>query len=287
MWAISTTTVSTCGLEGPAGEPILDFTYDDDWYPITDGLGFSLVLVNEDTTNAALSLKESWRPSGVAEGSPGSDKPSTPVFPPILINELLTHTDVPQIDAIELINPTDADVDLGGWFLSDDRNAPKKFRIPDGRTIPRSGLIVFDERDFNATPGTGTSFSFSSKGDQAFLFSGDGTNLTGYFDGEDFGAAANGVPFGRYTNSVGEVHFVAQAALTLGLPNAGPLVGPVVIREIMYHPRDGMRGTNAIDNSEDEYIELFKPHGGGAAVVQRDLLRGGSRTASSSPCRRT
>ncbi len=34
-------------LRGPLLEPILDFIYDDDWYPITDGLGFSLAVVDE------------------------------------------------------------------------------------------------------------------------------------------------------------------------------------------------------------------------------------------------
>ena len=66
-------------------------------------------------------------------------------------------------------------------------------------------------------------------------------------------AAANGVSFGRYTNSQTNVHFVAQSALTIGSANSGPKVGPVVISEINYHPPDFTDGT---DNSEDEYIEL-------------------------------
>ena len=33
-------------LLGPLGEPILDFSYDPSWYPITDGGGFSLVAVD-------------------------------------------------------------------------------------------------------------------------------------------------------------------------------------------------------------------------------------------------
>ena len=35
-------------LDDAAGEEILDFTYNNAWYPITDGLGFSLVIVNEN-----------------------------------------------------------------------------------------------------------------------------------------------------------------------------------------------------------------------------------------------
>ena len=41
----------------------------------------------------------------------------------MLINEILTHTDLPEVDWIELFNPTPFDVDLDGWFLSDDGTA--------------------------------------------------------------------------------------------------------------------------------------------------------------------
>src|SRR5207344_2486777 len=95
----------------------------------------------------------------------------------------------------------------------------------------------FDEWQFNATPGTDTSFSLSSSGEQVYLFSGDtGTNLTGWSHGFAFGAAANGVSFGRFLNSVGEEQFPAQIAQTPNVVNAGPRVGPVVINEVHYHP---------------------------------------------------
>jgi hypothetical protein len=81
-------------------------------------------------------------------------------------------------------------------------------------------------------------------------------NLTGYSHGFDFGAAAKGVPFGRYVTSQGAEHFVAQAATTLGATNSMPRVGPIVISEIMYHPVDHFDGVNFVDNSIDEFVEL-------------------------------
>src|ERR1044072_797189 len=56
-------------LHDAVGEQILDFTYDNSWYPITDGLGFSLVIVNENADWTTWDLKESWRPSAVDVGS--------------------------------------------------------------------------------------------------------------------------------------------------------------------------------------------------------------------------
>jgi hypothetical protein len=171
----------------------------------------------------------------------------------VLITEALTRTDFPPpTDTIELHNPTDQSADISGWWLTDDFNSPAKFRIPNGTILPANGHITFDESQIN--PG-GTGFGLSSDGDEVWLFSADAAGgLTGYVHGHSFGAAEDGVSFGRHVTSVGQVHFVSQASRSLGASNTGPRVGPVVINEIMYRPPD-IGGTN--DNSDDEYIELL------------------------------
>jgi hypothetical protein len=187
------------------------------------------------------------------------------------INEVLTHTDPPLEDAIELYNPTLSAADIGGWFLSNDKSDFKKFRIPDGTSIPGRGFHVFYEYEFNPTNGSSVPFTFNSAhGDHAYLAQGDALgNLTGYRTELGFGAAANGVSFGRYTNSVGKVDYPAMSARSFGVDNpatvddfrtgAGlvnpyPLVGPVVINEIMFQPQS-LDGTE--DNTQDEYVELL------------------------------
>jgi hypothetical protein len=181
----------TIRLEDAAGEKILEFAYNNSWYPITDGEGFSLVIVNENAAWDTWGLKESWRPSSRERGSPGTNNPAFDVIAPILINELTSHTTPPALDTVELYNPAGTNVDIGGWFLSDDFNTPKKYRIPDGTTIAAGGYLVFTEDDFNAGA---SGFAFGSDGDEAWLFSADAaTNLTGYVHGTSFGAAENGV----------------------------------------------------------------------------------------------
>jgi len=238
-------------VDDAVGEKILDFGYDNKWYPITDGPGASLVIVNENADWRTWNVKESWRPSAHDFGSPASPDPApTPVLP-VIINELLTHTDLPQVDAIELLNPNGVQADISGWFLTDDFANPKKFRVPNGTLLPAGAYLAFYESNsFGVGPNR---FAFSSKGDEAYLFSGDGTNLTGYLQGYEFGAAQNGISFGRYTNSQTNVHFVAQSALTLGGPNAAPKVGPAVISEINYRPVEPRPG---LDNAIDEYVEI-------------------------------
>ncbi|MDF1859069.1 MAG: lamin tail domain-containing protein [Verrucomicrobiales bacterium] len=173
-------------------------------------------------------------------------------IPPVLINEILTHTDLPEVDSIELYNPNPVSVNLRGWFLTDNQSNPKKFTIPNGTVIPPGGYLVFDESDFNA--GGANSFRLSEYGEEVYLFSGNiFGDLTGYSHGWDFRAAPNGVTMGRHVDSQGKVHFVLQESNTLGSENSDPLVGPVAITEIHYHPTDLNGG---VDNPADEFIEL-------------------------------
>ena len=233
-----------------SNEKILEFTYNNSWYPITDGVGFSLAVVDELALPDAWNSKSNWRPSGLANGTPGANDPGVSVQPPILVNELLTHPALPDVDAVELYNPTSTNVNISGWYLTDTFASPKKFRIPDGTTMVAGGFLVFTENDFN--PG-GLGFSFSSQGEEVYLFSSDTAgNLTGYSHGFAFDAAETNVTFGRYVNTMGEEDFPPQLAPSLGTNNAGPRVGPIVINEIMYNP------ANLTSNDPPaSYIELL------------------------------
>jgi len=204
----------------------------------------------------------------------------------VVINEVLTHTDPPLEDAIELFNPTANTVNIGGWYLSDSASDLKRHRIADGTTIPAGGLRVFYQSQFGPADGEADApplFSLNSAhGDAVYLSEADAsTNLTGYRASVTFDAAANGVSFGRYQTSVG-VDFVAMSQRTFGVDNPGtvaqfrtgggltnayPLVGPVVINEIMYHPPD--LGTNSPE--DEEFIELLNITG--AAVPLFDPAR--------------
>lgn len=237
-------------LKGALREPILDFHYDPAWCPVTAGAGFSLVIRNEDAPFYTWTNPLSWRPSTRLGGSPGYADPN-PLAPPlVVINEALTHTDPPELDSVELYNSGASPAPIGGWFLTDDHTRPAKYRIPDNTQITPGGYAVFTADQFGNN-GT-NSFRLSSLGEEIYLFSGDGTNITGYRHGFPFGAQVNGASFGRYVSSEGVEHFVTQEQNTLGTANAGPKVGPVVINEIMYSPPSFGLDTDTMD----EYIEL-------------------------------
>jgi hypothetical protein len=241
-------------LEGPFGETIFDFTYSDRWHRATDGAGFSLVPVVEA---APIENAAAWRPSAALLGSPGATDPAPPTLPRVLVNEALAHTDLPDVDAVELHNPLPHAVDIGGWFLTDNRSQTKKYAFPQGTSIPAFGHLVITEGQFG--------FGLSALGEVVWLYSGDGENLTGYAHGFSFGASANGVSFGRHVDSLGREHFVAQAATSFGQPNTGPRIGPVIISEIMFQPpshplyNDTLHEFVELRNLSAETVPLYDP----------------------------
>ncbi len=254
-------------LKNSDGNNVFSVEYDNEppWPLGANQFGWSLVNQNPagDPDNP-----EHWRASANIHGSPGVEDFAPPYGVGIVINEVLTHTDPPQEDAIELHNPTTNAIDISGWYLSDKINfndpsgaVLKRYRLPSGTVVPPGGFATFYEKAFNASTNGTNKFALSSLGEQVYLSSASNGVLSGYIVGADFDAVDNGVSFGRYRTSVG-VDFTTLDALTLGISNAttltefrmgpggtnvGPGIGPVVINEIMYHP-----ATNGV-----EFIELY------------------------------
>jgi hypothetical protein len=185
----------------------------------------------------------------------------------VVINEVLTHTDLPLEDAIELRNLTSQPVDVGGWWLSDDEGTLQKYQIPSPTVIPANGFAVIYETAFTNDALAVIPFALSSGGDEVVLSAAANNALTGFRGRRDFGAQVNGVSFGRYITSDQREEFVAMSARSFGADDPGsveefrsgtgqanpsPRIGPVVISEVMYHPPD--QGTN--DNTVEEFIEL-------------------------------
>jgi hypothetical protein len=241
-------------LEDSTNSTILEFGYEDGWYDITDGMGFSLTV--KDPTSIELNLwdsKSNWRPSANSGGSPGTDDmEQIPALGEVVINELLAHSHAGEPDWIELHNTTDAAINIGGWFLSDGSVDFMKYEIAAGTTIEPLGYIVFYE-DLNfgnqGDPGCHLPFALSENGETLYLHSGTDGVLTGYNNQEKFNASETGVALGRYQKSIGTYNFVAMSVNTPGGENAYPKVGPVVINEIMYNP--------ATSDQNAEYVELL------------------------------
>jgi len=258
----------------PFGRTVLDFEYGDDdpWPGRADGKGAALEVLD---TGGDYADANNWRSSIRFGGTPGAD-PAEPTG--VLVNEVLTHTDWPQVDAVELHNTTDQPIDVGGWYLSDDwgwassaRNGDyRKFRIPDGTEIPAGGYVVFYEGHyedgqlrFDPQSEFGGfeegDFALSgAEGDDVWLMEADAAGkLTRFADHVQFGAALCGEPFGRWPDGQGDLY--PMPGETLGVANEGPRLGSVIISEVMYHPADGGAEYVELVNRTDATVSLFDP----------------------------
>ncbi|RYD61969.1 MAG: tandem-95 repeat protein, partial [Verrucomicrobiaceae bacterium] len=258
---------------------ITSFTYDDSgqWPGRPDGKGSSLEYIGTIFTNAAFGSPANWRASGEFQGSPGVA--GTGPDARVVINEVLSHSNAPRLDAIELKNLTPEPINIGGWYISDvgSPDSPdsfRQFRIPDGSILPGNGYLVFTEEQFNPNgtwnpapgiPGAGEFAFDAAHGDDAWLLEADSTgNLLKFVDHVDFGAALADESWGRFPDGTGSLYPMASRTLFdessasvplpgLGAPNSTPRFGPLIISEIHHTPIGG--------NSNLEFIEIFNPTG--------------------------
>ncbi len=237
-------------LAEPLEAAVMRFEYKNGWYPLTDGAGWSLVIKEPQGPLESWQDSRNWRQSTAAGGSPGSDDAAA-----ILINEILAHSHDTDPDWIELYNPTDESVNIGGWYLSDNADNLQKYRIADNTVIDSKDFLVFYEDQHFANPadsGSLEQFALSENGERVFLSSSRNGVLAGYTTQAEFGASETDVSFGWYEKSDGTSAFVSMSVKTPEQSNADPRVGPVVISEIMYNPPAG--GSYPADDYE--YIEL-------------------------------
>lgn len=248
----------------------LDYGTGDPWPKWADGVGGSLELIRP----AEVPVEQTGKPYHYRGSVDFGGSPASAARDPsgVVVNEVLSHTDAPLSDSIELFNPTDAPINIGGWFVSDEGDTPQKYRIPSGTVIDAGGYFVIDESDFNPplpTSGGLIPFALSgSNGDSVWVFSGNAAVATGLEDHAPFDAAFNGVSLGLLDGSGGRL--VPLANRSLGTVNGAFETSAIVISEINYHPAPPLAVALAQDPSmteqDLEYIELFN-----ASAIEIDL----------------
>ena len=154
-------------------------------------------------------------------------------------------------DWLELYNPGDTAVDIGGMYLTDDLEIPTQWRVPDDNpaatTIqPHGYLLIWADNE--ADEGTlHANFQLRGEGETIALFD-PGLNL---IDAVTFGQQVANESYGRLPNGEDTWQIFApetETPPTPGTANGLPLP-KVVINEIMYHPSS--------ENDLEEYLELY------------------------------
>ncbi len=99
--------------------------------------------------------------------------------PDVVINEILPKNsqngadqDGDYDDWIELYNPATIDQDISGYYLTDSKKNPTKWKFPTGTKITANGyLIVWADEDSTHVSGLHTNYKLSADGENIVLLS--------------------------------------------------------------------------------------------------------------------
>lgn len=251
-----------------------DFGNGAGWPGRADGGGSSLEWTGGVFTASAASNPAAWRASSEVHGSPGWEGAGPDQR--AVVNEVLTHTDLPHVDAIEVKNLTASNLSVGGWYLADSirpetEDDYRKFRIPAGTDVGPLDYLSFDETAFspnglwNPTSAPPAAWEFrldAAHGDDVWLIEANASNqLVRFVDHAEFGAARNGESLGRWPDGTGIFLPMRTRTLldesstgvprrALGASNGLPRVGPVLVSEIHYGP-------NGVDSNGLQFVEFY------------------------------
>ena len=170
----------------------------------------------------------------------------------IVINECL-YTGFAR-HFVELYNPGDQPIDLGGYYLSDKGNVLDKKRIPDGTRLPARGYLVFYEDEL----GFPLMIDIDAAGTPNLHIFLTAPDLSRVVAAESFDAKIEeGHSRGRRPD--GHESWWSCASPTPGAANQVAVETNLVINEIMYHPSapEDPYGADGGDADDLEYLELY------------------------------
>jgi hypothetical protein len=232
----------TIELSNPQGAAVSSVSYNNRgrWPAGANGTGHSLSIRTPYSDPAD---PDSWTLSVRFGGTPGADNAggaSPPQTAPILINEGYTRDGGSGTRFIELYNSSVDEVDLGGYFLSDDFGDLTKYAIPESTTIPGRGLLAFTEAE------TGLDFSFVPVTRERISVALTNPPASRVVDAVAFQPAVEGKSDARIPDGDRELQPAAEP--TPGAANASQVITAVIFNEILYNPLSG--------DEADEFIEL-------------------------------
>jgi hypothetical protein len=260
---------------------ILDFFYDPGWFAVTSLPQFSLTILDEHVDTELWDSRLNWRPGSVLAGTPGFDDPRTLPNPDaVVINEVRAISSEGSNDRIEIYNRTEEDIDISNWYLvisDEDVDQPVYLqdRIALGTVVAARSYIVislsenYEELDELRVDNTSRPDSF---GHAVHLIAADRLgNILGYSDSVYFGGSTRNASFGRHVTAAGDAVFTELQVPTFGSVNSAPVIGEIIIEQIMYHPYGDAPEYVQLFNAGIETVELSNTYGSWRLAIGIDF----------------
>ncbi len=159
---------------------------------------------------------------------------STPNAPSIVINEVLPQN---GNGFVEFYNPTDSNIDIGGWYLSDSASNLTKYRIPGSLNISPGGLTSIGFSEANLSVGSPT---------VVYLTESDGSTIV---NGVDTAMPVDGRSLGRKPAGAGSWFLFTSPTRDAANSSAAELGTVLSINEVHYD-----------EDGNIDWVELY--HGG-------------------------
>jgi hypothetical protein len=164
-------------------------------------------------------------------------------------------------DWIELYNKSDKEVDISGWFISDNPDKIAKWELPSGTKIPAKGfLIIWADEDSSQNTATSLHANFklsASSGETIFLSDKTKANV----DKVTFGAQQDDISYARKPNGTG--NFVASTP-TFNKNNDGTLSSiDIAVQSFRIFPNPAATEgvTVEVDLSTEMRLQVFNTLG--------------------------
>ncbi|MDF1547936.1 MAG: CotH kinase family protein [Bacteroidales bacterium] len=153
----------------------------------------------------------------------------------VVINEILAinaSTNIAEYsknyaDWIELFNTGDEKIDIGGWFFSDDKNIPAKWKIPSYYSINAHGFEIFWADNENIS--NHANFKLNGEGETLYLYNAD----TCLVDSINFPAQFADISYGRISDSCSTWKFMEYPSPNIKNSAAG-FETPVFSEEVVF-----------------------------------------------------
>ena len=173
----------------------------------------------------------------------------------VVINEILASNNVGATDEagdhedwIELYNTNDFEVDLSGFYLSDDVTTPDQWQLPAGTLIPADSYLIIWAGEESVEGAFHANFKLSAGG-ETIRFSDPQLSMV---DEVEFGAQTSDLGYARFPNGFGA--FRIQAATFNSTNDIQSMTTGVVVNEILASNNSGQ-----VDEAGDfeDWIELY------------------------------